>query len=129
MRCVLIPKKYIMVQYSEIHVINKHVTWHSLHADEVFERYLLIKKLCRIGSDLMRLATPYCTKQLLSMHGCFEQRLALLKRFLYVKHLPMEKGIIRKNRNTCSSLKEEFLVPSHWHRWVQSVFPYIGIVL
>ena len=65
--------------------------WHSLI---VFARFLLIKKLCRIDADLTRL-TIFCTKQrLLSMPGCFEQSLALLKTFLNVENLPLEKWVI-----------------------------------
>ena len=34
---------------------------------------------------------------------------------------------IGKFRDTCSSVKEEFLVPTHSHWWVQAYTPYIGI--
>ena len=39
---------------------------------------------------------------------------------------PVYHNLIRKFRDTCSSVKEEFLVPTHSHWWVQSLHPIQG---
>ena len=40
---------------------------------------------------------------------------------LETKCVNVQEQSIRKFRDTCSSVKEEFLVPTHSHWWVQSL--------
>ena len=41
----------------------------------------------------------------------------------HIKTIYFPSPLICKFRDTCSSVKEVFIVPTHTHRWVQSLHP------